>query len=263
MATVAAGGESTGFSTGRVVSRTFAVIGRNIPTFAVLGILVVVPINAYSWFLLHSLPSNSVNPLALYNSKMLPVTIGSFLLQIVLHYWLQAGLVHGTVVDLNGRRATVFECLSTTLRSVVPLIVIAILATLGIYAGIILLIAPGIILATMWFVVVPVRVVEGTGILGTFSRSRALTHGHRGAIFGLLVIYVIGAAVIGLAIRPLSGMELFPRTISAPNPVYWIASVIVGIVLAIVSATGIASVYYELRTIKEGVGPEQLAEVFA
>ena len=234
MATIATGRELASFETGRVVSRTFAVIGRNLPTFVLLGLLVAVPLNAYTWFLLHSVPGNTTNPLAIYSRQLLPFTIGSFFLQATLHYWLQAALVHGTIVDLNGRHATIGVCLSTALRSMGPLMVIAILATLGIYAGVVLLVAPGIILATMWFVLVPVRVVEGTGIVKTFSRSRELTRGHRGAILGLLVIYVIAAAVIGLSIRPLTGMELLPRTLPVPNLAYSIAAVVVVMILAII-----------------------------
>jgi hypothetical protein len=32
---------------------------------------------------------------------------------------------------------------------------------------------------------------------------------------------------------------------------------------ALISATGVACLYYDLRVIKEGAGPEQLAAVFA
>jgi len=34
-------------------------------------------------------------------------------------------------------------------------------------------------------------------------------------------------------------------------------------VLGLIGAAGIASIYYELRLVKEGVGPEQLAAVFS
>jgi hypothetical protein len=261
MATIAVGTGLTTFSTGRVISRTFSVIGRNMVTFVVLGLLVVVPLNIYAWFFLHSV--GGASPFAIYTRQLLPFIIGSFVLQTALHYLLQGALVHGTIVDLNGRRAAFGECLSTALRSLFPLIVIAFLATIAIYVGLILLVFPGLILATMWFVVVPVRVVESTGIIRSFSRSSELTRGHRGAIFGLLIIYVIGAAVVGLSIRPLTGMELVSRTLPVPNLAYSVAAIIVGVILAVISATGIASVYYELRTIKEGVGPEQLASVFA
>jgi hypothetical protein len=38
---------------------------------------------------------------------------------------------------------------------------------------------------------------------------------------------------------------------------------LVRIALDLIGAAGVASIYYELRLVKEGVGPEQLAAVFA
>ena len=45
-------------------------------------------------------------------------------------------------------------------------------------------------------------------------------------------------------------------------PPYSIASAIAGALVNLVSAVGIASLYFELRRVKEGVGVEQIAAVF-
>jgi hypothetical protein len=37
---------------------------------------------------------------------------------------------------------------------------------------------------------------------------------------------------------------------------------VVRIFTSMVSTAGVATIYYELRSVKEGVGPEQLASVF-
>ena len=41
-----------------------------------------------------------------------------------------------------------------------------------------------------------------------------------------------------------------------------LASALAQMINAILSAAGTASIYYELRQIKEGIGPEALASVF-
>ena len=41
-----------------------------------------------------------------------------------------------------------------------------------------------------------------------------------------------------------------------------ISSTITAIIYVVIAAAGIASIYYELRVIKEGIGPEALAAVF-
>ena len=61
---------------------------------------------------------------------------------------------------------------------------------IGIGVGFVLLIVPGIILALMWALTIPVAVIEDTGLRDSVNRSAELTKGHRGRVFvlGLLVI---------------------------------------------------------------------------
>jgi hypothetical protein len=253
------------FSIGRVLSRTFAVISRNFVTFAALSAIAVIPQTLYSWYFVRSLGGTSATRItyAMYQGGYAPYFFGSVLVTVVLTYILQAAIVHGTVFDLNGRRPNFVDCLATGIRNVVPLIAIAILSILGIGLGLMLLVVPGIIVALMWSVAVPVRVVESTGIVQSFGRSRELTRGHKGAILGLLVLYVIAAVALDLLLRPLTGMPVFVTAGQSLNVVYTIAATALRIITTIVSTVGIASIYYELRSIKEGVGPEQLAAVFS
>src|SRR5690348_11895373 len=164
-------GSGTGsFSIGRVISCTFAVSGRNFITFAALAAVAVIPQSLYSAYLASSFGGAAARtPLAMFQGPYLPLVTVSVLLTVVLTFILQAAIVHGTVVDLNGRRASFMDSLATGLRNVVPLFVIAILSIMGIALGFVLLIVPGIIVALMWCVVVPVRVMESTGIGQSFG----------------------------------------------------------------------------------------------
>jgi hypothetical protein len=116
-------------------------------------------------------------------------------------------------------------------------------------------------LALAWSVAAPVRVVENTPFFATFGRSAALTRGHRWAILGLYLVYALGGAVLGLIVAPLTGANPFAG-VQGLNPVYLIASAVIAVLLRAIQGTAVASIYYELRAIKEGVGPEQLAAVF-
>ena len=53
--------------------------------------------------------------------------------------------------------------------------------------GFVLLVVPGLILACMFFVAVPVAVVERPGVFEALARSGRLTRGHRVPILGVLV----------------------------------------------------------------------------
>src|SRR6185312_9722667 len=86
-----------------------------------------------------------------------------YLLTVFAARALQAAIVHGTVADLNGRRAGFGECFATGVR-----------------------------VATLWIVAAPVQVVERTGVFGSLARSGQLTEGHRFPILGLLLIFTLG-----------------------------------------------------------------------
>ncbi len=123
-----------------------------------------------------------------------------------------------------------------------------------------LLIFPSLMLWTAWSVIVPVRIVENTSIAQSFSRSARLTAGHRWPVFGILLVISLGTIALAYAARPFFGMT-FGRAVAA-LPSYYIAIGVVHVLTYMVSATAAASIYYELRLAKDGIGPEHLAAVF-
>ena len=170
---------------------------------------------------------------------------------------LQATITYSTLLDLNGERPSLAKALMVGAKAAIPLFVLSIVYSLGIGLATILLVFPGLMLATAWIISVPSYVSEKTGIFGAFGRSAELTKGYRWSIFGLLVIYIIVLFVVlmaqGVTVLALQAVPFAP----------FIVTLLVSTVLATISATGVAAIYYELRTIKEGVGPQQIASVFA
>lgn len=260
------------FSIGRVITRTFGAVGRNFLSFFALALISVSPLV----LMMLAGPGASfvlggASPADLTRMITSPAAAGVFLAALLLYYIftfvLQAALVHGTVADLNGRRAPFFDCLGTGLRVFFPTLGIAFLVGWGIVLGLILLVVPGIMLAIRWIVSVPVRVAEGPGILSAMGRSADLTRGHRWPIFGLAVIFYLAYFTFEAVVDAFAGVITLSGAVAAP-----VVSGVVGIALgvglfrvlvAMFGAVGVASIYYELRAIKEGIGPEHLAEVFS
>ena len=255
------------FQMGRVVTRTFSVIGANIVTFSLLAFIVAVPLVAAtlvsSTSALSLTQGFGIRAVGLFGFGWLVSFIGLF--------FLQAALVHGTVVSLNGKRPSFGECLSTGLSNFLPLIVIAIIETIAFFFGFLLLIVPGIMLLVRWSVVVPARVVERTGVMRSLGRSAELTRGSSWPIFGLLIVFVLLQIAVGIVFGAFSGMSFAPKppgqaVIDAANanlnPVHLLSSVLAQMINSVIGAAGVASIYYELRVIKEGIGPETLAAVF-
>lgn len=110
---------------------------------------------------------------------------------------LYQGMVVRLVQDVqDGRRdSSIGDLMRSVLPVLGPLIGAGILAGLGIGAGFVLLIVPGLILLTMWAVIAPVIVVERRGVFDAFGRSRQLVKGQGWPVFGTVVVaYLIAFA---------------------------------------------------------------------
>jgi hypothetical protein len=245
---------------GPVIQGTFGVLKRNFVTY-----LILIAIFA-------------VLPLAMVGLGVVQMTSGSvfaggglvgvgYLISLASNALLQASLIHAAVADLNGRKATVGECLQTGLRHLLPLLVILILYFLGVAFGMILFLVPGIMIAVAWIVAIPSQVVERTGVFGAFTRSGQLTKNNRWRIFGLVLLWLIVVSVVQGTLTNLAGVTATvpldaPSPFAALGPAYWTVMAISTVFNAMIGGAGQAVIYYELRRVKEGVGPEALASVF-
>ena len=250
------------FSIGRVVSRTFAVIGQNAVPFLVLSFLAVLPVELLNYFFGILTTARGGVTFATQSGSFWLTLAAVYVAAVLFSMVLQASLVHGTIKDLNGERASVGEMLSTGLRLFFPLVGFAIVSTLGVGLGFVLLIVPGLILMTVWSVGIPVLVTERTGVFDALGRSGDLTRGHRWSIFGLLIVFYIGVFAVSMMARPLFGVAALGSSLSGVSVAYLVFDLVYRMAVAVIAATGFACLYYELRASKEGVGPQQLASVF-
>lgn len=253
---------SKSFGIGNLLSSTFSVIGHNFMNFVVLAAIAAMPGLAFSWLTTgmnaftraQFVAPAGVSPLG-YGFILMAGGLFSFVFSCIL----QAALIHGTVADLNGRRASFADSLTTGLKSFLPLAAIAILIGLGMGVGLILLVIPGFVLMTAWSVAIPVRVVEHKPVFDVFGRSWQLTSGYRWHIFALFIIVGLASLALQFSLAPLKGI-----TAASPGGsiVFVAAATIVSVLVSMFGATMAGVMYYELRATKEGIGPEALAAVF-
>lgn len=87
------------------------------------------------------------------------------------------------------------------LAGAVPLLPTATLAVtlafVGVTGAVVLLVVPGLYLATIWAVLLPVLVVERPGVFDAFGRSRLLVHGNGWKVFGIVLF--LGLIVFGIS----------------------------------------------------------------
>lgn len=161
---------------------------------------------------------------------------------------LYQGMVVSLVSDVqDGRRdSSVSDLVNAASPVILPLFLAGLLAGLGIALGLILFVVPGLFLLTIWAVLAPVIVLERTGVMGAFGRSRELVKGNGWQVFGVIVCVflivlvarsVLGAIAVGIddsfLMRTL--FDIVASTITAP-------------IAALVAAV----IYFELKGIEEG-----------
>ncbi|HEX6712822.1 MAG TPA: hypothetical protein VF066_05535 [Thermoleophilaceae bacterium] len=125
-----------------------------------------------------------------------------------------------------------------------PLLWTAILVGLGVFAGFIFFIIPGLLLLTWWAVAAPVVVVEVRSATEALGRSRTLVSGHGWQVFGVLVVTLLLVFIGRLLFLTLA------TAISDSDVSLVIGSLISGTLTAPVFALASAVLYLELLQLK-------------
>ncbi len=253
------------FRIGRVFGRTFSVIGRNLPLFLGLSILLYgLPLVALDLIGLFPavVPGTATQPVQVteqgYYVSLIPSS-GNLFALVVAGPLLQAALARATVEHLGGRRPRFADCLRTALAVFLPVVAISVIVWLGTIVGLVLLIVPGVILWLGWVAAVPVKVQEGLGVFASLSRSRRLAKGSKWRLFWLFL-------ALCLAIIPIQAITQYALGFAAaafPE----IATVVMvpcyQTIATVVVTTAWAASYVELRQTREGSSLEELAAIFA
>jgi hypothetical protein len=237
----------TDFRIGRVFSRTSSVLSRNLLIFFVVTVVANLP----GTLLLKSATAAAAAEPGRAGGM---IFLGSFL-TLVLSTLSQAVVLYGAFQDMRGRQVSLGDSLKVGLSRFFPIVGLAILMSLGIGFGVVLLIIPGLILLTMWFVSTPVCVVERLGPFRSMARSSQLTKGHRWKILGLFIVLAIGGAIASGVIEAALGV-MGGAALTLIGGLLW--NGIWGAFYAIAAVV----TYHDLRVAKEGTDIEQIAAVF-
>jgi hypothetical protein len=174
---------------------------------------------------------------------------------------LVAGMLFtGMVVELvddvqDGRRDS---SPGQLLRAVTPmlgqLILVAVAVGLAVLLGFVLFIVPGLVLLTIWAVVVPVIVLERPPGLQALARSRELVRGNGWQVFGVILVLDFLVLILG-------GLIDFGADASS-TALGIVVTVVVGVLTAPLPALAAAVLYFDLRGSSAGgatdAGPADL-----
>lgn len=250
------------FGVGDRIGETFSIFGSRFGLFALIGI---------AWGLISQVPTllaigtiptvtDSFDPATSATVDNLLITspliyaLVIFLLPMIL-YALMTGMLTLAAYDAKtGRAPSMARYIAAAIKQSIWLIVLTILFSLMVGVGFTLFIVPGLWLIGVFGPFVPVLMIERLGF-GTLGRTKQLTKDYRWPIVGFLVLVYIVVFVGSIAVS-LVGLAL---------PIFALLLVqgaVTGLTTAIFSiSTAVA--YARLREIKEGVGFDDLADVFA
>lgn len=233
------------FRVGRVLSRTFSILSRNLLPFCVVTAIAYLP----------SLVILAEQGKPMQTGRAFLLFGAGVLLSIVLNALSEAIVLFGAFEDMRGRPVNLMASLRVGLSRLLPVLGVALLVAL--FAGIaaILLLIPAFIVMTMLFVAMPACIVEQLGPMDSLRRSQELTKGHRWAIFGLWFLVTIIVAIGG----NLSGAI---GSLIGGVGVSLLFSLIWGALAGAFNAIMVVVAYHDLRVAKEGVDTDKIASVF-
>lgn len=236
---------------GRILQQAFEAFRQQWLVYLILGmVLSGIPVGIFQWVTSTQLESGEFGGSALtFLAGWGLSALGGALLQSI--------VIRSSIDHLSGRGEAGLN-LVDGLRLFFPIFVLWILTSLLSALGAIFLIVPGIIIYLMLTVSVPALIEERQSIFESMRRSRRLTEGSRNRILLLFLIFWFGYFIVFALITALGA------TITDELPLRdAILTAIVETCASLFTATMVASLYLELRTIKDGQSADGLTEIFA
>ncbi len=230
-----------------VLSRGMSAFFQNLVPFLLLTLLIYSPICIYTVVVLSEGLTLTSAMRLLY-----VISFGGLLAQLIA----SAAVMHGTVAQLRGERATAVQSLTIGAKRLFPVLGVGILVGLCVMLGALLLVVPGVILMVKYWVAVPVAVVERPGVTASMKRSGELVAGEGWSVFAIIMLLLF--LNIGLNQVLLQAWDITTLTLSELKS-YLAIQLGIAVVTTAFGAVITAVTYHDLRVAKEEITPEEIA----
>jgi hypothetical protein len=175
--------------------------------------------------------------------------VGLFLgwiIELFSTFLLQATLIKAVQDVRDGRvDLSLSETVSSAWPYILPVALASILAGIAITIGLILVIVPGLILITIWAVIIPVIVLDRSSAIDSFGRSQQLVRGYGWPVFGTLVVLFIIEIAVSIVLGIIFGA--LPTVVG-----HGLSTVIAGTLVAPFIALTVTLIYYRLSAAQAG-----------
>lgn len=225
-----------------IFSKTFDMLFRNPVFFFGLSFIAASPLLVVSYLGTQGIDISSI--------------ITPFMVVLMLVYY--GTISYGVIQIMDNRKVSLFTALRKGLSRFPVLFITGVIVGAGQLVGKFLFIVPGIYLECIWYVAIPVCVVERLGPVKSIQRSRELVQGNGWSVFALVATMFVIEFAYNFAVKTATDK------VNVDNAVY-LALLIAIFGAAFEALGGVLKVatYHDLRVIKEGASSDELAEVFA
>jgi hypothetical protein len=242
------------FRVGAVFGRAFELLFRDFGKFFGVSLLSYAPFLLAPFLLLTLFGGGTQRNLA-EARDFGGLATGIGLLWMLLSVLCQAIILYGAFERMRGKSFTVGEALKRGLARFFPIIGVVLCIAFGGGLASLLFLVPGVIVMLMWYVAVPVCVVEERGPIASLGRSRELTKGSRWKVFGIVIVILVASFVLQLIIQ-LIFLATTGKLIA--TLVTFLSSALIAAYQSILFAV----VYHDLRVAHEGIDTDRIAAVF-
>lgn len=239
------------FQIGTVLGMSFRALARKLIPFVVISMAFFVPVLLHALNWLQGVKNHG------YSGDASQFTIISTVLSALAGSLVTAALTYCVVNDMHGQRAGIGACVAKGISSLWIALGVAVVGGLAIAGGLLLVIVPGVVLACMFYVAVPVAVIEQTSIIGALRRSRELTRGHKGQVFGLMLL----SGMFRIAVSKVANAAMPTDTYESAKRLLYVQFGL-DATFAALTAVIAAVAYCALRVEKEGPVMSQLGTAF-
>lgn len=137
---------------------------------------------------------------------------------------------------------TPFAALRDAARRWPTVLALIVASSIGVFAGVVLLIVPGVILITWWLLAYQPALVEGLGWRESLGRSRELVRGDFWQVLVVAIVALGGSVLVDYAIFRI-GEASFPNLIAA-----WVGGAVADTLTMALIAVLTTAAYWQLRS---------------
>src|SRR5438105_6553958 len=210
-------GISRELSFGEIFTKTFSLYRQDFAKYFLLFAIVGVVIQVATTLAMQAfvLPIPPVNPTSQQLSSYLSALLGALFLLIAVIFLVNiifSTIAQGSAINLASEQVTkgqanIGESVRFAVSKLLSIWALSIIVGILVVLGFIALIVPGIILAIMFSLALPVLLIENRGVTESMARSRQLVSHRWGKTFGtflaLGIIVIIASLIVSAITAPL------------------------------------------------------------